>query len=172
MTFSPQIEQAVDTIKSFIAGKFLSVHLRNGADWVRACQTLEQHKLKNFMASPQCGTPELKLEFSMCLQNISQVLSSLENEKIRKIYLSTDNLTYEKEISNAGFETFTLKKFLPIDIDEDLLPMIDLAIHTESDLFFANCVSSFSSFAVRHRSNTGKPVKFLALPTPPNHSEL
>ena len=170
---SDEIQKIVNEIKRVIGSKFVSIHLRNGSDWVRACETLEKHKLKNYMASTQCGTPKIELTPTMCLQNITEIIKSIESEKIRKIFISTDYQSYENEISAAGFEVFTLKNFLSnIHIDEDLLPIIDLAVHTQSDVFFANCVSSFSSFAVRHRSNTGKITKFLALPNYQSHSEL
>ena len=170
---SDEIQKIVNEIKRVIGSKFVSIHLRNGSDWVRACEALKKHKLKNYMASTQCGTPKIELTPTMCLQNITEIIKSIESEKIRKIFISTDYQSYGNEISAAGFEVFTLKNFLSnIHIDEDLLPIIDLAVHTQSDVFFANCVSSFSSFAVRHRSNTGKITKFLALPNYQSHSEL
>ena len=148
---SKDIQKATDSIVSQIDGPFLSIHLRNGADWLRACELISSHGLKSLMASPQCDLPELKM--SHCLQTETLIIDTLSRlqHRFKTIFISTDFESYRHPIELLGFNVVQQRDF-KTEINADLAPLVDLAIHAKSSLFIANCVSSFSSFAVRQRA--------------------
>ena len=127
------------------------------------------------MSSPQCGTPELTLKHSHCLQTESEIVKTLQKfyPKFQKIFISTDGDGYFESIEKIGFKIFQTKKFLSKNFDEKRIPLVDLAVHGKSEIFIANCVSSFSAFAVRQRTVTKRVTMFWGVENFNNlHTEL
>ena len=129
------------------------------------------------MSSPQCNTPLLKLELFHCAQSKSLILQTLSNlfPLYQRVYISTDAESYSTSIATIGFQIFTIKEIQGrsgLKVDPILVPLVDLAVHGQSDLFVANCVSSFSSFAVRQRSVSGRATIFWGVNQTESHTEL
>ncbi|XP_059485132.1 GDP-fucose protein O-fucosyltransferase 1 isoform X3 [Neocloeon triangulifer] len=143
---------------------FIGIHLRNGMDWVRACQHIPE--TRNLFSSPQClgynnehgtATP------AMCMPNkeiiIRQLRQLLKNGNFESIFVASDNNHMLKELANA------LKKFnVVVKKLEPSNPHVELAILGMSNHFVGNCVSSFSSFVKRERDSRGLPSSFWAFP--------
>jgi len=161
INFSSIILSAVKTVSDEL-GEFASIHLRNGPDWRKACMMINSHKLSNLFTSYQCQIPvkcqvsislnfkikELKLEH--CFQNQNDLIEYLKKYvKLKNIFISTDHHDHRSALS-VYFNTFRLSDF-NLSMDEYLIPFVELGIHSNSDLFIANCPSSFSAFAVKQR---------------------
>lgn len=91
-----------DKAKTFIktvlpVGGFIGIHLRNGVDWVRACEHI-QHS-PNLFAAPQClgyrnefGVATMDMCFPSFKTIIKQIRRTLRNKKdVASIFVASDN---------------------------------------------------------------------------------
>lgn len=167
LEWSEKIRNDGDTfIAQHLTRPFIAVHLRNGSDWQNACQLGEGRQ--QFMASPQCGlsyqpsdieninkVPSISTE--MCLPGPSEVVRAIAQAnqnfvEYTSVFIGTDNNDYKSEITDAAHNG--------VKIVRGNSAMLDLYVFTQADMFIANCVSSFSSLAVRDRRSKGFPSVF------------
>ncbi|XP_042895208.1 GDP-fucose protein O-fucosyltransferase 1 [Parasteatoda tepidariorum] len=152
--------------KSFIQsmepkGPFIGIHLRNGPDWVRACEHIEHSPL--LFAAPQClgyrnelgkATPELCFPTKdIILQQLKKVVKA---QKARSVFVASDSDHMIKDIEKA-------LKVTAYKLPESK-PHVDLAILGLSNHFIGNCISSFSAFVKRERDVEKLPSSFWAFP--------
>ncbi|XP_064606718.1 GDP-fucose protein O-fucosyltransferase 1-like [Liolophura sinensis] len=138
---------------------FVGIHLRNGIDWVNACQHVEG--MTEFMASPQClgYSREKTVIPELCLPSTQEILRLTRKvvmaTGVKFVFVATDRhpLTAELEshLQDQKVKVFHLDPWLP---------QIDLAILGQSMHFIGNCVSSFTSFVARERLREGKPTSY------------
>lgn len=167
LEWSEKIRGDGDTfIAEYLTRPFIAVHLRNGSDWQQACQLGEGRQ--QFMASPQCGlshqpshieniTKLPSISSEMCLPGPSEVVRALAQAnrnfvEYTSVFIGTDNNDYKSEITDAAHNR--------VKIVRGNSAMLDLYVFTQADMFIANCVSSFSSLAVRDRRSKGLPSVF------------
>ncbi|UYV73442.1 O-fut1 [Cordylochernes scorpioides] len=157
--------KALEVIHELLpSGPFVGIHLRNGRDWEKACQHVEQSPL--LFSAPQClgyngehgtATPEL------CMPPPKQILAQLRRAvkatRARGVYVASDNNHMIPEINKALKDL----KVEAVKAPEDD-PHLDLAILGQSNLFIGNCISSFTAFVKRDRDSNGLPSNFWAFP--------
>ncbi|XP_076462292.1 GDP-fucose protein O-fucosyltransferase 1-like [Babylonia areolata] len=154
-------KQAEDYIQAHFPGEtFVGIHLRNGPDWVNACEHAKGSS--SFMASPQClgykgnrkVTPELCLPSpNTILRETKKVVDSI---KATVVYVATDKDPMLEKLKTA------LGDKVRVIHQDPWLPQVDLVILGRADHFIGNCVSSFTSFVSRQRQHTNKPTSFWA----------
>ncbi|XP_073941705.1 O-fucosyltransferase 1 isoform X2 [Choristoneura fumiferana] len=151
--------------KNMSGGGFLGVHLRNGQDWIRACQHVNDSPM--LFAAPQClgyknerGT----LTASMCLPSKTEIIRQIKRvlkrlDDIKYVFVATDSNPMISELSNAlhRFDVSVVRLQPP-------KPHIDLAILGQANYFIGNCVSSFTAFVKRERDVRGLGSEFWAFP--------
>ncbi|CAK1549858.1 unnamed protein product [Leptosia nina] len=157
--------------KSFIkqnmrGGGFLGIHLRNGQDWVRACDHIKNSP--TLFSSPQCvgyKNERGPLTFSMCLPSKSEIIKQVKRAlkkygNIKFIYVASDsNHMIEEFISALKDFEITFTKYTPSN------PHMDLVILGQANYFIGNCVSSYSAFVKRERDSNGLPSEFWSYPS-------
>ncbi|KAI5737591.1 hypothetical protein M8J76_014931 [Diaphorina citri] len=162
-------EKIANQAKTFIknklpAGAYIGIHLRNGIDWVRACEHVNMSPL--LFAAPQClgyrneygvATEEL------CFPSVETVVRQLkrvvrEHGQIKYIFVATDNNNLNEPLKEAFKRTEI--RIVP----SDQSPHVDLAILSQANHFIGNCISSFTAFVKRHRDVKGLPSSFWAFP--------
>ncbi|CBY18054.1 unnamed protein product [Oikopleura dioica] len=164
LRFAPNILKIAYEIVQRIGSPFLGIHLRLGDDFRSACEILDRNE--NCMASPQCGTPVVKLDkIKHCIPPMEQILDELDlfREKFATIYISSDKKIDKKIFKKRGFRVTTLDDYRDLSIPKFFDPLIDLAVQILSDYFIGNCVSSFTGFIVRQRRVKHLPVDFWGL---------
>jgi peptide-O-fucosyltransferase len=145
---------------------YLAIHLRNGSDWQHACKLGVGQQ--QFMASPQCGLvtgPSETVDSQniptispqMCLPQPNEIVRALAQANQQfiaypAIFIGTDNNDYKREITEAVN--------VEVQVVRGNSAMLDLYVFTQADMFIGNCVSSFSSLAVRDRRSKGLPSVF------------
>lgn len=165
-------KKANDFITKFLPkGAFIAIHLRNGIDWVRACEHVKD--VKNLFASAQCLgynnergdlTPDICMPSQeMVLRKIKRVIKrvkeSQKDNQIKSIFVASDN-NHLIEYLNEQLRRMKIQAFkLP-----ENNPHVDLAIMGRANYFIGNCVSSFSAFVKRERSSRGFPSEFFGYP--------
>ncbi|KAK4318079.1 hypothetical protein Pmani_010889 [Petrolisthes manimaculis] len=161
-------EAILSQAKTFIAtlprGPFIGIHLRNGIDWVRACEHVEHSP--NLFAAPQClgyrnehgnATPNL------CLPSEDTIIKKLKRV-IRATGAASVFVASDSDFM-IGRLTSALKKMkVTVVRREPSNPHVDLAILGLSNHFIGNCVSSFSAFVKRERDVHGFPSSFWGFP--------
>lgn len=173
LKWSLEIEnRAKDFIKNSLPkGAFLGIHLRNGIDWVRACDHVNE--AKNLFSSPQClgyRNEHGPLYMDLCMPTREIIIRQLKrkiklfkdrnkNNDIRSIFVASDNNHMLEDLNK------NLKKMGVIakKLNEDS-PHVDLAILGMANDFIGNCVSSYSAFVKRERDAKGFPSSFWAFP--------
>lgn len=149
------VTQAEEFIAKKLQRPFLGIHLRNGPDWVRACEHVDDHHNHQFMGSQQCLGYESKsahkLTHEMCLPSKDAIIGKVKEvcdlHDISHLYIATDENPMLKDFSQLSL------KATKYDVDS---PILDLAILTMADVFIGNCISTFTSFVVRQREVEGK----------------
>ncbi|KAK0172516.1 hypothetical protein PV328_005824 [Microctonus aethiopoides] len=147
-------------------GAFVGIHLRNGIDWVRACEFISSSP--NLFAAPQClgyRNERGKATIGMCLPTFDLILLHLKRvirngKDIKSVYVASDSNYMIDELTNA------LSR-LDISVyrqSEPVSPHLDLAILGRSNYFIGNCISSYSSFVAREREVKGFPTFFWGFP--------
>lgn len=173
LKFADRLQQlAYNFVKNKLPkGAFIGIHLRNGLDWVRACEHISTSR--NLFSSAQClgyrnekgtATQEMCLPtYEIIIRQVKRVIKQFkelnsENE-IKSIFVSSDNNHMIRELNDSLRRlNVTAHK-----LDEDN-PHLDLAILTRSNHFIGNCISSFTAFAKRDRDTRGIPTTFWAYP--------
>lgn len=158
--WSDKIEKEIDGhIKELFNDEpYVGIHLRNGADWQRACGHTK--KQTQFMASPQClGYKNYKvMPENLCYPPTSEVLrltkKVVEETKVKHLFIATDQKPLIKELTEVLGPQIKLHHLDPH------LPIIDIGILQKSEHFIGNCVSSFTAFVTRDRLITDKPTSF------------
>ncbi|KAL0273813.1 UNVERIFIED_CONTAM: hypothetical protein PYX00_006398 [Menopon gallinae] len=147
-------------------GGFIGIHLRNGIDWVRACEHI-QHS-PNLFSAPQCLG--YRNEFGvatmdMCLPSskviVKQLKRTLRNMKdVASIFVASDSNHMIPELKEE------LRRFeIEVHKLDSRNPHVDLAILALSNHFIGNCISSFSAFVKRERDARGFKSTFWGFPT-------
>lgn len=178
--------EAENFIKNVLPkGAFIGIHLRNGIDWVRACEHIPQSP--NLFAAPQClgyRNEKGKATMDICLPTKDTIIRQLkrviksynnaENNKanpVKSIFVASDNNHMISELKDA------LKR-MKVDAFKynGNNPHVDLAILGKSNFFIGNCISSYTAFVKRERDVKGFPSIFWAFPVekfpPLTHDEL
>ncbi|GFS78810.1 GDP-fucose protein O-fucosyltransferase 1 [Nephila pilipes] len=157
-------------------GPFVGIHLRNGPDWVRACEHIEHSPL--LFAAPQClgyqnengkATPELCFPTKDII--LRQLRSKVKAIKAKAVFVASDHdhliNDIEKYMKDLKVKAYKL---------QTSNPHVDLAILGLSNHFIGNCISSFSAFAKRERDVNNLQSSFWAFPTTQkstvNHDEF
>lgn len=173
-----------DDIKNF-ASNFLSrnlerpyigIHLRNGADWKRACDHISKDGINYaFMSSPQCtgyGKTGIKFTKEMCYPTketlLEQTLKAVQDVSARTLFIATDSDSLKSDFNDKFREAGLSIKI--VKLSEDALEK-DLAILIEADHFVGNCGSSVTAFVVRKREALERSSSFFGL-LKPSKSEL
>ncbi|XP_046398894.1 GDP-fucose protein O-fucosyltransferase 1 [Ischnura elegans] len=158
-------EKAKEFIKgSMPRGPFVGIHLRNGLDWTRACEHVEQSP--NLFAAPQClgyrnefGRATKELCFPSKDTIVKTVKSIVRKIKAVAVFVASDS---DHMLDTLGSALKARK--VSIHRLEQSNPHLDLAILGLSNHFVGNCISSFSAFAKRERDARGLPSSFWAFP--------
>ncbi|XP_055613120.1 GDP-fucose protein O-fucosyltransferase 1 [Uranotaenia lowii] len=173
LKWSVRIEEAArDFIKkSLPKGAFMGIHLRNGIDWVRACDHVKDSP--NLFSSPQClgyRNEKGSLTLDMCMPPkdiiVRQIKRQIKNHKeahknneIKSIFVASDGNHMIHDLNEALKRMNVVAVKLP-----ENNPHLDLAILGMSNHFIGNCVSSYSAFVKRERDAKGFPSSFWAFP--------
>ncbi|KAJ8911503.1 hypothetical protein NQ315_014428 [Exocentrus adspersus] len=171
------VKEATDFIKNSLPkGSFVGIHLRNGIDWVRACQHIPESP--NLFAAAQCvgyHNEKGKATKDMCLptketiiRQLKRVIKNINNsnnnnnydQTIQSVYVASDNNYMLDELKTA-LHRMKVQVFK----NNNTSPHVDLAILGKSNYFIGNCISSFSAFVKRERDIKGFPSSFWAFPT-------
>ncbi|XP_015604105.1 GDP-fucose protein O-fucosyltransferase 1 [Cephus cinctus] len=147
-------------------GSFVGIHLRNGIDWVRACELIPN--TSNLFAAPQClgyRNERGKATTAMCLPSPDLIIRHLKRvirngNDVKSVYVASDNNYMMDELSKALARMAVSVHKQP----EPVSPHLDLAILGRANYFIGNCISSFSAFAAREREVKGLPVFFWGFP--------
>lgn len=153
-------------------GAFIGVHLRNGIDWIRACEHIKD--VKQLFSSAQClgyNNEKGSLTIDICLPSqdivirqikriIKRVRETQKTNEIKSIFVASDN-NHMIDFMNDQLKRMKVKAFkLPVNS-----PHIDLAILGRANFFVGNCVSSYTAFVKRERDSKGFPSQFFGYPT-------
>lgn len=137
LQWSDQInDKANEFIKTKLPkGAFIGIHLRNGIDWIRACDHVKN--AKNLFASPQClgyNNEKGELTMDICMPSQEQIVRKIKrivkkakelqkNNQIRSIFVASDN-NHMIDYFNEHLRRMDIKVF---KLDENN-PHLDLAI--------------------------------------------
>lgn len=164
-------QQAENFINNVLPkGAFIGIHLRNGVDWVRACEHIPQSP--NLFAAPQClgyRNENGKATKDMCLPSKETIIRQLKrtiknyNNKngdiVKSVFVAADSNHMLSDLSEA------LKRMkVEVFRHDTNNPHVDLAILGSSNHFIGNCISSYSAFVKRERDAHGFPSSFWAFP--------
>ena len=170
LEWSIEISQKADNFikKTLPQGAFVAIHLRNGVDWVRACEHVPESP--NLFAAPQClgyMNEKGKATMEMCLpsqqtiiRQVKRVIKKASSDNvIKSVFVSSDNNHMIADL-NEALKRIKIQAF---KYDENE-PHVDLAIMGRANYFIGNCISSFSAFVKRERDVRGFPSSFWAFP--------
>ncbi|EDW60599.2 GDP-fucose protein O-fucosyltransferase 1 [Drosophila virilis] len=173
LKWSPRYREAArEFIRNVLPrGAFVGLHLRNGIDWVRACEHIKDSQ--QLFASPQClgyknERGELYTELCMPTKEaivrqlkriIKNVRQSQPKNEVKSVFVASDANHMISELSNALSRMDISVHKLPEDD-----PYLDLAILGQSNHFIGNCISSYSAFVKRERDTHGFPSYFWSFP--------
>lgn len=173
LQWSDKIEQKATNFisKSLPKGAFIGIHLRNGMDWVKACDHVTE--TKNLFSSPQClGYRNEKgtLYMELCMPSKENIIRQIKrqiktfkelnkNNEIKSVFVASDN-NHLLEDLNKNLKRMGI---VAVKLDENN-PHVDLACLGKSNHFIGNCISSFSAFVKRERDAKGFPSTFWAFP--------
>ncbi|OWR44901.1 protein-O-fucosyltransferase 1 precursor [Danaus plexippus plexippus] len=153
-------------IKKHMSGAgFLGIHLRNGQDWVKACQHVKDSP--KLFSAPQCvgyKNEKGKLTSSICLPPKNDIIKQIKrvlkkHKDIKYIFVASDSNHMKEELQNA----LQYSDVLIVKLESNN-PHLDLAILGQANYFIGNCVSSFTAFAKRERDAKGLPSEFWSFP--------
>lgn len=160
--------------KSLPRGAFIGIHLRNGIDWVRACEHVEKSPL--LFAAPQCVgySGKQKATKEMCLPSEDIIIRQIKRHarslgNIKSLVVASDSNHMLPVLSKAlSRMEITVVKAVGSS------PHVELAILGLSNYFIGNCISSFTAFVKRERDVRGLPSGFWSYPASMSskHDEL
>lgn len=171
--------EATNWVKTTLPkGAYLGIHLRNGIDWKRACEHINDSQ--NLFSAAQCvgyRNEKGKATHEMCEPSKDLIIKQIKREikayhakystnPIRSIFVASDNDFMINEL-NDGLKRLKISAFRTGEKN----PHLDLIILEKSNLFIGNCISSFSAFVVRSRSVRGFPSSFWAFDAPSSTTE-
>ncbi|CAH0603187.1 unnamed protein product [Chrysodeixis includens] len=151
--------------KNMSGGGFLGIHLRNGQDWVKACQHVRDSTM--LFAAPQCvgyKNERGPLTLSMCLPQPAEIIKQVKRalkklDNIKYIFVASDSNHMIDDLNKALQHTeVSVIRLQPMN------PHLDLAILGQANYFIGNCVSSYSAFVKRERDSKGLPSEFWSFP--------
>lgn len=160
--------EAEDFIKTQLPkGAFIGIHLRNGIDWVRACEHIPDSP--NLFAAAQClgyrnelgpATPEMCLPSKeSVIRQLKRTIKQINSRTVTAVFVASDSNHMLNELRTA------LKRMnVAVVKSERSSPHLDLAVLGQANHFIGNCVSSFSAFVKRERDVKGFPSTFWAFP--------
>lgn len=156
--------------KNFVNKPYLSMHVRHGSDWRKACDLLRSNDagLTQLFSSDQCADHvnqerELpKLPHDICLPSLETIIRKLDNVlelfklkegiDIKVIHIATDysdEILWDRLRQNYQQMEFVIT---PQGPDEDMIKtLIDIFLMANADIFIGNCISSFTAFPARLR---------------------
>lgn len=166
-------------------GAFIGLHLRNGVDWVRACEHVPSSS--NLFSSPQClgyMNEHGNLTMDICMPSKDLVVKQLKRliksykelnkDEVKSIFVASDKNHMVADIREA-LQRMNIQVF-KLEANDHIL---DLAILNQANYFIGNCVSSFTAFAKRSRDVKGFKSSFWGFPpekrklnTQQDHEEL
>ncbi|XP_063233670.1 GDP-fucose protein O-fucosyltransferase 1 isoform X2 [Bacillus rossius redtenbacheri] len=178
LVWSETIQRQADQfISKKLPRAFVGIHLRNGMDWVRACEHVRHSP--SLFAAPQClgyRNERGVVTPAMCLPGKEAVVRQLKRtlryvKDLRSLFVASDSNHMIPDLREA------LRRMeVEVVRMEPSNPHVELAILGSANHFIANCVSSFSAFAKRARDMRGFPTTFWAFPperaTNSSHDEL
>ncbi|KAI6232359.1 GDP-fucose protein O-fucosyltransferase 1 [Aphelenchoides besseyi] len=140
-------DEAEEFVKLHLRRPFIGIHLRNGEN---ACKHVDSYE--HFFASAQCtgdnfefGRPSRELCFPSQDQIIKDVGEEISRLDAKSVYVSSDNDFMLGTFHRTFNKTIGFRKLRNDN------PYLSLAILDLADHLIANCVSTFSGFAVRQR---------------------
>ncbi|XP_064649700.1 GDP-fucose protein O-fucosyltransferase 1-like [Lineus longissimus] len=148
-------------------GPWIGIHLRNGVDWERTCEHIND-RIPNMFASPQCIGHHPKpgtLTQEMCFPTTKTILYQVK-ELAKKTQAKTLFVAADSNHMIPEFEKYLKSLKIKVIRYEPSSPHLDLYLLAQADHFIANCVSTFSSFAKRERDINGRASSFWAYPHP------
>ncbi|KAL1124708.1 hypothetical protein AAG570_001332, partial [Ranatra chinensis] len=170
LSWSDNVATEADTfVKSTLPrGAYVGIHLRNGVDWVRACEHIKSSP--SLFAAPQClgymNENGIATE-DMCLPSAAIIMKQLKRllrhtKDVKSIVVASDNNHMIKELTEAF-------KRMEISVHKanGSSVHVELAILGRANHFIGNCISSFTAFVKRARDVRGLPSEFWAFPPPP-----
>lgn len=178
LIWSTQIQTAAEQfIEKTIGNRaFIGIHLRNGIDWIRACEHVRNSP--NLFSAAQCvgySNEYGNVTMEICLPTrdiiVRQIRKFLKDYKakhiasptdvreIRTIFVASDSNHMIDEL-NRSFHRMgvTAVRY------KDSNPHVDLAILGMANHFIGNCVSSFTAFVSRGRTVHNRSTSFWAFP--------
>ncbi|XP_072936509.1 GDP-fucose protein O-fucosyltransferase 1 [Epargyreus clarus] len=161
--------------KNMSGGGFLGIHLRNGQDWNKACQHVQDSP--RLFSAPQCIGYKAErgpLTLSMCYPEKSVIIKQVKRavkkfNNLMYVFIASDFNHMVEDLNNALRNSdITVVRYQPSN------PHLDLAILGRANYFIGNCVSSFTAFVKRERDAKGLPSEFWSFPNrkKPKHEEL
>lgn len=175
MIWTEQMQsKATNWVKSTLPkGAYLGIHLRNGIDWTRACEHIDDspnlfsaaqcigYRMEHGRATKDMCEPSKELIIKQIKQEIKAFHAKHSNNPIKSIFVASDNDYMISELNEA---LKRLKIFAFRTGEKN--PHLDLMILEKSNLFIGNCISSFSAFVIRSRRVRGFPSAFWAFDDP------
>lgn len=154
-------------------GAFIGVHLRNGVDWIRACDHIKSSP--NLFSAAQClgyRNERGNVTMDMCLPGRDIIVRQLKrhirgakekgrHHEIRSVFVASDS----NHMINELTDSLQRLKVSVLRLSDSSNPHLDLAILAKANHFFGNCVSSFSAFVKRERDAHGFASSFWGFPT-------
>lgn len=148
--------------------KYLSIHLRHGPDWKKACRhLLEDGETTQLFSSDQCtghyrsqGLALPTLKYETCLPSVEHIVSKLKSvlerfessgDRISIVHVATDY--DDSQLWDRLMSELPNVKFFKQDheLETPMSSFIDLYLMTRANGFIGNCISSFSAFVTRLR---------------------
>ncbi|KAL7670336.1 hypothetical protein ACOME3_005273 [Neoechinorhynchus agilis] len=156
LDWSKSIREEGEEFIGNINQPYIGLHLRNGSDFIRACEMLKKFNMKQLFSSAQCfGYDNDKtLNQSVCSPPfeilIEKVQQVLKKTGIKSLFIASDS-DYDSESFREFLPQVTIYKY-PRDY-----PQMDLYILSSPKCSQAilNCFSSFSAFVKRQRDING-----------------
>ncbi|XP_033228618.1 GDP-fucose protein O-fucosyltransferase 1 isoform X2 [Belonocnema kinseyi] len=148
------------------SGAFIGIHLRNGIDWVRACEFISNSP--NLFAAPQClgyRNERGKATQAMCFPSFDLIVLHIKRiirngRDIKSVFVASDSNYMIDELNNA-LSRMEVRAYRQ---ENEVSPHLDLAILGRANYFIGNCISSFSAFVAREREVKGIPTFFWGFP--------
>lgn len=155
-------------IKSYLPkGAYLGIHLRNGIDWNRACEHINDspnlfsaaqclgYRNENGVATKEMCQPSKELIFKQIKSQIKVHNEKNPTNPIKSVFVASDRDHMINELNNV----LNHLKISAFRLTENN-PHFDLIILENSNLFIGNCISSYSAFVIRSRKVRGFPSSF------------
>lgn len=171
---SKHVEQKALQFKkdmSFLNEPYLSMHLRHGVDWKKACELLNHNNYTELFSSNQCtnysdeedyDSIKEPLQFDTCLPKFETMVSKLgkilndyhekNHSNISIVHIATDYDDFD--LFERFKKEFPTVRFVVSSRNDSSIfgPMLDIYLMIYADVFIGNCISSFSAFPARIRT--------------------